>query len=129
MCKRGQYVKTESKKYVPLFVGAFLLFLAVHYWDRLSGFFGVFLDAASPLLVGCAAAFILNIPMCFYERHWFPGSKRKAVIKTRRILCLLFAMLTLLVIISLVVALVIPQLWDAVELLLNMIPTAMQKLT
>lgn len=86
-------MKTESKKYVPLFVGAFLLFLAVHYWDRLSGFFGVFLDAASPLLVGCAAAFILNIPMCFYERHWFPGSKRTAVIKTRRIATMIGALI------------------------------------
>ena len=70
-------MKTESKKYVPLFVVAFLLFLAVHYWDRLSGFFGVFLDAASPLLVGCAAAFILNIPMCFYDVIGFLGVKEK----------------------------------------------------
>ncbi|MBQ8642824.1 MAG: AI-2E family transporter [Clostridia bacterium] len=121
-------MKTETKKHITLFFGIFLLFLAIRYWDSLMTFFGVLFNAASPLLTGCVAAYILNILMSWYERHWFPQSKRKAIIKTRRIICLLFAILTLIVIIALVVALVIPQLWDAIELLLGTIPGVMQKI-
>ena len=34
----------------------------------------------------------------FYERHYFPGSGKRAVLRTRRPMCMLSAILTLVVI-------------------------------
>jgi len=77
MCKRGtirenraEKIRSAVRRRIPSLSGCPLL-------GRLSGFLGVFLDAASPLLVGCAAAFILNIPMCFMSVIGSPGVKEK----------------------------------------------------
>ena len=36
----------------------FLLYLAIHYWPAVSNLLGALLGAASPLLLGCALAYI-----------------------------------------------------------------------
>lgn len=61
-------VKAEWKPYIRLGVCAFVLFLAVKYWDALVQGAGLVLQAAGPLLVGAAVAYIVNILMSCYER-------------------------------------------------------------
>lgn len=48
-----------------------MLYLCIHYWSAAAGLFGAVLGAASPLLIGCVIAYIINILMSFYERHFF----------------------------------------------------------
>lgn len=105
-------------------LGIFFLYLAIHYWPAVSGFLGTVLAAAMPLLLGCVIAYPLNILMSFYERHYFPRSNKKLVQRTRRGVCLILALLTLMLIIALVVALVLPQLVSCVELLIAEVPDA-----
>ena len=104
----------------------FLLYLAIHYWPTVSGLLGAFLGAASPLLIGCALAYVLNILMSFYERHFFPRTTNANLIKCRRPLCMLAAIISLLAIVTLIVWLVLPQLVDCVELLLSQLPGAIE---
>ena len=66
-------MKHEWKSYLRLGVTAFLLYLAIHYWDNVSSLAALALGAAFPLLLGCAIAYAVNILMGLYERHWFPS--------------------------------------------------------
>ena len=120
-------MKTETKKYLKIGVIALILYLIAQNWLIVAGVFTTVLTAVSPLIVGGVIAYLVNIIMSFFERHWFPKSHKKAVVKSRRILCLIFAVLSMLAIVALVVLLVVPQLWDAVALLLSEVPEYMKK--
>ena len=78
-------MKIEWKSCFRLGVTVFLTFLAIHYWSSLTGFVGALVGAASALILGCVIAYVLNILMSFYEKHYFPKSKSEAVKKSKRI--------------------------------------------
>lgn len=107
-------------------VSAFALFLAITYWHAFVNLLGLLAGAASPLIIGAAAAYILNILMSFYERHYF---KAPAAQKSRRPVCMLAAALTLVLIVALIVVLVVPQLISAVKLLWAEVPGALERLS
>ncbi len=86
------------------------------------------LSAAAPLLIGCVIAYLLNILMSSYEKWYFPRSKKPFLIKSRRPVCMLLAMVTLVAVIALVAALVLPQLGNCISLLVNEIPDAIRSI-
>ena len=104
----------------------FLLYLAIHYWPAVSNLLGALLGAASPLLLGCALAYIVNILMSFYERTLLQDSTNPVLGKIRRPICMVLAFVSLLAIIALVIVLIVPQLVDCVELLIAQLPGAIR---
>ena len=120
--------KIETKTLIKILAAIFALYLHIHYWTAVAGVIGSVLSAATPLLVGCAIAYTLNILMSFYERHLFPRSRRKFICKSRRALSLFLAIITLLTLIALVISLIVPQLVSCVKLLTAEIPGAIRLL-
>ncbi|MBO5065799.1 MAG: AI-2E family transporter [Clostridia bacterium] len=118
--------KKETKLIIKIAAAAFVLFLLIHYWSGISGFLSKGLTAVLPLIIGGIIAYPLNILMSFYERHFLPKSTKKAVEKARTPLCLLFAILSLVAIIALVIALVVPQFISCIKLLVMEIPGAIE---
>lgn len=101
----------------------FVLFLGIYYWETVSGLLTGLMSACAPILIGLAIAYVVNILMSFYERHYFKkAKKRKLVDKTRRPVCLILAILTLALIIALVILLVVPELVGCVKFLIAKIP-------
>ncbi len=117
-------MKIEWKSCLKICVSIFLLYICILYWQPIAGFTFSLLGAALPLLLGGAVAFLLNILMEKFESIYFPKSTKKAVLKTRRPVCVFLAVLALLAIISLVGWLVIPEFTDAVILLFEKLPDA-----
>lgn len=83
---------------------------------------GTVLHILWPLMFGIIIAFVLNIPMRFFERHILTKTKKKGLQLLRRPLCILLAILCILGILVLVFSLVVPQLIDAVSLLIKEVP-------
>ena len=108
-------------------VSIFLLYLGITYWPALTEGLGLVAGAAFPLIIGGMAAYLVNIVMSFYERYYFPRSKKKAATGSRRIVCMLLAVITLLGIISLIVWLVLPEFVSCIQLIIQMVPTAINK--
>ena len=117
-------MKLEWKNCFRLGATIFLTFLAIHYWSSLTGLIGVLFSAASALIIGCVIAYVLNILMSFYEKHYFPKNRSKAVEKSRRVVCMLAAMLTLVAVVVLIIGLVLPELAACIRLLIAEIPVA-----
>lgn len=105
-------------------ISIFVLYLCITYWPVASKLLKALIGAATPVFVGCIIAYPLNILMSFYERHWFPKSNKTSAIKTRRPVCLIFAIITLLAIVALVIGLVLPQFIECIKLIINYIPVA-----
>ena len=113
------------KKCFRIGVSVFLLFLGIYYWKAAAGLLAVLLRAVMPFLIGLAIAFILNILMSFYERHYFKKRSHKPwVWKSRRPVCLLGALLTLAGLLALLIALVVPELVSCIRLFLAAVPPA-----
>lgn len=117
--------KLEWKTVIKIVIGVIAVYLAVHYWPNISGVIGTVLSAATPIVVGGLLAYPLNILMSFYERHFFPRSDKPVVVKSRKAVSLVGAVITILGIISLVIGLIAPQLVACIQMLVNEIPGAM----
>ncbi|MBR3836444.1 MAG: AI-2E family transporter [Clostridia bacterium] len=118
--------KLEWKTVFKIAVGVIAVYLAVHYWPNISGVIGTVLSAATPVIVGAIIAYPLDILMSFYERHYFPKSAKPIVVKSRKAVSLIGAVITILGIISLVIGLIAPQLVTCIQMLVNEIPGAME---
>ncbi len=110
-------------------VSVFAVFLCIHYWGSLSHYIGLTFSAITPIFVGFIMAYVLNILMSFYERHFFPKSKNKGIIRSRRPICLLGSIFTLLGVMSLVIGLVTPQLIECIKMVIDGIPNAVKTIT
>lgn len=121
-------MKIEWKSCFRIGISVFLLYLCITYWTAFTGFLGTAIGAAMPLLIGCVIAYIINILMSFYEKHYFPKSVKKGVVKSRRPVCMLAAFISLIVIIALLITIVVPELMASVELLIAQVPDAIRSL-
>lgn len=121
-------MKTETKTYLKIGGGVLLLFLCIHYWDNIEGFIGLAFSAAFPLLVGCMIAYMVNILMVWFERRYFPRSQKKLVVASRRIVCLVLAILTMLALVALVTWLIVPELIDCFKTVASLVPPAASKI-
>ncbi len=107
----------------------FLLYLSITYFKYVSIFLQTFIGASSPLIIGAAIAYIVNIPMSFFERHIFIKSQKKIIVKLRRPLCTLLAFLSIVAVVVIVVSLVLPQLISCVKLIITKLPGVLDSLT
>ncbi len=121
-------MKTDIKKHTSLLIGIFILYLCIRYWDGAVGLLSMAVSAATPLIAGAAIAYILNILMSFFERHYFPKSKSKAVNGSRRIVCMLLAFLSLIGIVALIIGIVVPELVNCAKHLFAEVPEAVMDL-
>lgn len=100
----------------------FLIYLLCHYWDMAILWLGVCLNVIRPLLLGCIAAYILNLIMTFYETkilsHWRTRPSR------RRPVSILLSIVTLLLIVALIINMIVPELKSCMEILISNLPTA-----
>ena len=109
-------------------LAAFLLYLAIYYWKTVSGLLGLLVGACVPLILGAAIAYVINILMGLYERHYFPKSTARAVTATRRPLCMVAALLTVVLVLYFVIRMVVPELISCVNALVRQAPAAVNAL-
>ena len=111
-------MKVEWKNCIRVGVSAFLLFLCIYHWPAVAGVIVTVFKAIGPIVAGLITAYLLNILMSYYEKHYFPKwQQKKFFSKTRRPVCMLGAMVTLGGIVVALFSLVLPELFDAVQLL------------
>ncbi|MGM9536930.1 MAG: AI-2E family transporter [Candidatus Onthomonas sp.] len=117
-------MKFEWKNCLRFGAVLFGLFLLIYYWEGLSGLGGLALQVAWPLILGLILAYVVNIPMAFYERH-FPASGPAWLQTLRRPICLVLSVLSVLLIVVLIVRMIVPELISCVTLLLEQLPGAL----
>jgi len=108
----------------------FLVYLAITLWKPLLGLIGRIISASAPLLIGFALAYIVNILMSMYEKHYFRKHQgEKWVEKSRRAVCLIGAIATILGAVALLLWVIIPQLIGAFNMINQKIPGLLTNLS
>ncbi|MBE6935797.1 MAG: AI-2E family transporter [Ruminococcaceae bacterium] len=120
-------MKLDWKTCLRVGVSIFLLYLGIHYWSLVGGFLAKFLGALSPLILGGVIAYIVNILMSLFERHFFPKAEKRWVTVIRRPVCLVLAVICLLAMIGLILGLILPELALCIQLLFAKLPDAMEE--
>lgn len=105
--------KDTMKKAICLIGFAVLLYVGVRNMDVVLQYLGLLWSLMFPFILGCAIAFVLNVPMKFMEKHLFEKARRKgnkAAIKLGRPISLLLSILFVVCIVLIVALVVVPEL-------------------
>lgn len=84
--------------------------------------------AAFPLLIGCIIAYVVNILMGFYERHWGIKKQTKLGKTLRRPICMILSFATVVLIFLLVIYMILPELRSCIRLLVQELPPVLENL-
>lgn len=120
--------KQEIKKMTGIAGALIIVYLVIRYWAKLEGLVALAVGAATPLIIGCIMAYVVNILMRFYEDWYDKLFKVEVAIKIKRIVCLILAFLSLFGIVALIVNLVLPELINCIASFIRLIPGALQLL-
>ncbi len=85
--------------------------------QTVSQFFSNIVNVCAPLILGCVIAFILNLPMSFFEKKVMVNAKKPSVIKLRRALGILISLIIIFAVLAFVIILVMPEIGNAFVLL------------
>ncbi len=109
--------KAPRNQTVKMIILAGMVLLLVMYFPAVINKTKALLAVFYPLLLGAFIAFILNILMAGYERIYFPANRNRFINATRRGMCLILAILTIVLIIYFVLRIVIPQVGHTIALI------------
>ena len=115
-------MKPDTKTCFRVGLTVFIVYLCIKYWALLSDILDNVIAAATPLVIGAVAAYVINILMSMYEQRVFGFISHK---RAKRIIALLLALLSLAAGITVLVQLIIPEFVECLRLLLSKLPTAL----
>jgi len=107
----------SQKSLIKTIITAGIVLLVVIYFPETLGIIKNIYGVISPLLLGAAIAYVLNLLVSLYEKLYFPKSKSKTICKTRRGICILLSVLTVFLIIFFFLGVVIPQFARSIQML------------
>ncbi|MFR0769402.1 MAG: AI-2E family transporter [Dysosmobacter sp.] len=121
-----EFNKQTVKALLGVVCGGIAFAAALLHLDVVAGAAGWLLGILSPLLLGCAIAFILNVPMRTLERCLFPHAKKAN--KLRRPLALLLTVAAVSAVLALAGMVIVPGVRDAVASIAAQVPEAFERL-
>ncbi len=117
-------MKIEWRSCFRIGISAFLLYLAIYYWSKVSSFLERFIAALTPIFAGFVIAYIVGILLEFYDRYIFKSIRSASFLRFRRPLSTILALLSFAFVIAAIIWLILPQLISAVTLLITSLPNA-----
>ena len=120
-------MKIQWKTCLRVGISVLLVYLCIHYFENVQNILMNAVGAAAPILIGCVIAYVVNIVMKFYERHFFPSVNKKIALKAKRVVCMIAAYLSLIAIIALIVSLVLPEFISCIMLVVDLCTESLPK--
>lgn len=115
-------LKEENKQILKIVIIGIIIYWLLNNFGVITNVFGNILNILSPFILGGIMAFILNIPMSFFERKFSKGNKKKEIIGTKRFLAIFLSIVIIILAIIVIVGLIIPQLVNVGSLLIEKMP-------
>lgn len=124
--------KKDFKKWIILIVIALVGYWIINNLNTVGNLLNIIISILFPFILGGCLAFILNIPMAFFERKLSKPSKKSKKEKNKkllRIISIIFAIVVILLVLTLVVTLIVPELIGVVNLFIDNIPYYAEEIT
>ncbi len=117
--------KSNIKKILGIIVFTIVFLTAFQHFGIVAAIIKKVIDILAPVIIGLCIAFILNVPMRALETNVFKSianSKKPKVRKLLRPISLVSTVILMVAFIALLLLIIIPQLKDAVVLLVSRVP-------
>lgn len=111
--------KLTARWIIGVAAACIAIFLGLQHLDVVGKAISWCVSLLSPLVVGFALALILNVPMSFFERHLWKKSQKPLAVKLRRPVALILAIFAILAVLVGVICLVLPELGEAVRVIVD----------
>ncbi len=110
--------KNRLKENLILVVVGILLFVGLTHMNMVLSGFGHMIGLIMPLIVGGAIAFILNVPMCFFEKHYdtlTAKSNSKAARNLKSPVCIVITLVAFLLVVFIIANVIFPNIVESVK--------------
>ena len=110
--------KNRIKENLILVVTGVLLFVALTHTATVLEGFNYVIGLIMPLIVGGAIAFVLNVPMCFFENHYDRLTKKsnsKAIRNMKAPACIVVTLVAFLLVLFIIANVIIPNIVDSIK--------------
>lgn len=118
--------KKDLRNLLKVIIIAIVIYWGINNFGIIGTVFGKIIEIIFPFILGGALAFILNIPMTFFENKLskIKNKKRKSLINKNliRFISLILAIIVITFILYLIINLIVPELIDIIKLLVSNIP-------
>ena len=118
--------KKDLRNLLKVIIIAIIIYWGINNFGIIGTVFGKIIEIIFPFILGGALAFILNIPMTFFENKLskIKNKKRKSLINKNliRFISLILAIIVITFILYLIINLIVPELIDIIKLLVSNIP-------
>lgn len=122
--------KSDFKKWLILIAVAIIGYWSINNLNVIGNLLSTIFDILFPFIFGGCLAFILNIPMTFFEKKLSkPKKKQNKNKKFLRIISIVFAILVILCVVTLIINLIVPELINIGKLLIDNIPYYTQEIS
>ena len=128
MLETAEKRRQLAKWIIGVFTICILIFLGLRHIDHVAGAFVWVKELLKPLWIGVILALFLNVPLGFIERHLFRKHPTPRKAKLRRPLAIVLSIALVLGIFVGVAFLVIPELADAVSIVISTVMDGMDQL-
>lgn len=122
-----EWNKQTMKNLFLLVCGGVVVFVGLQNLRVLIRLLQGLIGVASPFLLGCAIAFVLNVPMRAIERRLFNKADYR-VQRLRRPVAMILTLLAVLGVLTLAALVIVPGVRDAVLTLVDQVPAALIRL-
>ena len=116
-------IPENKKKLTKWLIGVaaicILIFLGVENIDAVAAAFSWVAGIAMPLIIGCAIAVLLNVPMRFFEERLWKKSKNPFLCKARKVIAFLISLVLIVGILVGIVVIIVPTLIETVKVLIQ----------
>ncbi|OLR65403.1 AI-2E family transporter [Peptoniphilus porci] len=119
----------KNEVYKKIFLmGLALLFIAYLFLNSKSIFtgFGILLGIMTPFILGGVIAFIMKIPLNFFERKVFSKIKNKKIEKHKRTISIALSFIFIILVIFIIMAIIVPQLIKSFDGIRKSLPSFLQ---
>lgn len=128
LIENKQKRKLVSKWLIGIFTACILIYLCAGHMNIIADAISWLVNLIFPLLLGAIFALIFNVPMRPIEQHLFTKSPNTKLQKFRRPLAILLSLVLIFGVFIGVAFLVIPELLDAVKIVVESVTSGMDQL-
>ncbi|MBR5516762.1 MAG: AI-2E family transporter [Firmicutes bacterium] len=110
--------KGRFKENLILVIIGVLLFVGLTHFSVVVGGVGYLIGLIMPLIVGGAIAFILNVPMCFFEKHYDNLTKKSSsrfVKNIKSAVCMIITLVAFLLTLFIIANVIFPNIVESVK--------------
>lgn len=110
--------KNRFKENLILVITGVLLFVALTHFSVVLGGLNYVIGLIMPLIVGGAIAFILNVPMCFFEKHYDNLTKKnssKIIESTKAAVCIVITLIAFLLVLFIIANVIFPNIVESIK--------------